>query len=63
MLSAMAYHQLQWTNESRLILSEGLKLARLQESDKVAGDLGFDWRARIRGGVLMKEARALVEPK
>jgi tetratricopeptide (TPR) repeat protein len=63
MLSAMAYHQLQRTNESRLILSEGLKLARLQESDQVAGDLGFDWRARIRGRVLMREARALVEPK
>jgi tetratricopeptide (TPR) repeat protein len=63
MLLAMSQYQLQRTNESRLMLSEGLKLARLQEDNQGAGDMGYDWRARFRGRALMKEARVLIEPK
>jgi hypothetical protein len=61
MLSAMAHHQLQHTNESRLILTEGLRLARLQENDQAPGDLGYDWRARLREEALIKEARSMIE--
>jgi hypothetical protein len=63
MVLAMAQYQLQRTNESRLMLSEGLRLARLQEDNQAANDLGYDWRARLRGQALMKEASVLIEPK
>jgi hypothetical protein len=63
MVSAMAHYQLQSTNESRRILAEGLRLAQLQKNDQAPGDLGYDWRARLRDEALIKEARALIESK
>jgi tetratricopeptide (TPR) repeat protein len=61
MVAAMAHHQLTRTNEARSMIKEGVKLAEADTKQLTPGDLGFDWRARLRDQILMKEAKALIQ--
>ena len=63
MVLAMAQFQLQQTNEARLTLARGIKMAEKLSRQTKAGDLTYDWRSDVKGRALMKEARAMIEPK
>ena len=57
---AMAQHQLGQAETAKATLAQGLKLQEKESRRLESGDLTFDWRAWVRGRVLMKEAGAVI---
>jgi serine/threonine protein kinase len=58
---AMAQYRLHQTAQATATFARGVELQKKESPRLEDGDLTGDWRAWVRGQVLMKEARALIE--
>ena len=62
MVLAMAQHQLKQTGEARATLAEGLETAVTKLPKLESDDLGIDWYDWIIAQLLIREAKALIQP-